>query len=65
MICLLLILLQAFKRFLSRRDLCAVMYSDCGTNFIGAKVTLAEIYQPLNSKDVNSIVNELSRKRIE
>lgn len=41
--------MRAFKRFLSRRGPCAVVYSDCGTNFIGAKSNLDSIYKFMES----------------
>lgn len=35
--------LAALKRFVSRRGLCANMYSDCGTNFVGANREFQEL----------------------
>lgn len=43
--------LNAFKRFTSRRGPCRVLYSDCGTNFIGAKAKLDEQHRLLLSKE--------------
>ncbi|KMQ87344.1 hypothetical protein RF55_13385 [Lasius niger] len=36
--------LAAFRRFISRRGLCERVYSDCGTNFIGADRILRELF---------------------
>ncbi|XP_025271330.1 uncharacterized protein LOC105254868 [Camponotus floridanus] len=36
--------LAAFRRFISRRSLCKEMYSDCGTNFIGANKELRRMF---------------------
>lgn len=37
--------LAAFRRFVSRRGLCAIMYSDCGTNFVGADSQLRALFK--------------------
>ncbi|XP_029676962.1 uncharacterized protein LOC115243847 [Formica exsecta] len=37
--------LAAFRRFTSRRGLCTDLYSDCGTNFIGADRELRKLFQ--------------------
>jgi len=37
--------LAAFRRFVSRRGLCQEMYSDCGTNFVGANRELREMFR--------------------
>ncbi|XP_077280508.1 uncharacterized protein LOC143907540 [Temnothorax americanus] len=37
--------LAAFRRFISRRGLCEEMYSDCGTNFVGADRVLRELFR--------------------
>lgn len=36
--------LAAFRRFTSRRGACTDMYSDCGTNFVGASKELQVLY---------------------
>ncbi|XP_071582288.1 uncharacterized protein, partial [Temnothorax nylanderi] len=35
--------LAAFRRFISRRGLCEELFSDCGTNFVGADRALREL----------------------
>lgn len=37
--------IAAFRRFTARRGMCTDLYSDCGTNFVGANKTLQVIYQ--------------------
>lgn len=57
--------LNCFKRFLARRGPCSTMYSDCGTNFIGAKSELREIYKFIQSTDyVNSLEDYLNSYNI-
>ncbi|XP_011268437.2 uncharacterized protein LOC105258697 [Camponotus floridanus] len=41
--------LAALRRFVSRRGLCEEMYSDCGTNFIGADRQLRELFRASSS----------------
>ena len=36
--------LAAFRRFTARRGLCTGLYSDCGTNFMGANKELQVLY---------------------
>lgn len=43
--------LEAFRRFLSRRGPCRVLYSDQGTNFVGAKKVLHELKVLMNSQE--------------
>lgn len=38
--------IAAYKRFISRRGICATLYSDCDTNFFGAD---AELQRRFNS----------------
>lgn len=58
--------LQAFKRFLSRRGPCSVLYSDKGTNFVGAKSVLKEINSFINSAEhMNAFQTELANNGIE
>lgn len=45
--------LAAFRRFMSRRGRCSTIYSDCGTNFVGAHKYLKEIF--LNATKVEAI----------
>ncbi|XP_041785479.1 uncharacterized protein LOC121600688 [Anopheles merus] len=56
--------LMALDRFVSRRGKPKNIYSDNGTNFIGAKNALHEIYQFLH-KDNNKITNHLSNENIQ
>jgi hypothetical protein len=57
--------MAAFDRFVSRRGLCTNIYSDCGTNFGGAKKYLTGIYKFYSdcSKD-NAFLNYCSEKCI-
>uniref|UniRef100_A0A8D8YXB4 Integrase catalytic domain-containing protein n=1 Tax=Cacopsylla melanoneura TaxID=428564 RepID=A0A8D8YXB4_9HEMI len=50
------IFLNCLKRFISRRGCCQVIYSDNGTNFIGATNfnALGELYQLLDSQEYQS-----------
>lgn len=58
--------IQALKRFLSRRGPCRTLYSDCGTNFIGAKNYLDDLYRLVGSKEFSSkLSDELSFRKIE
>jgi hypothetical protein len=49
--------LDAFKRFLSRRGPVSCLYSDNGTNFVGAKAQLQEMYRLLESEAHRSAFN--------
>uniref|UniRef100_A0A8D9F1P1 Integrase catalytic domain-containing protein n=1 Tax=Cacopsylla melanoneura TaxID=428564 RepID=A0A8D9F1P1_9HEMI len=58
--------LNAFKRFLCRRGPIKSVLSDNGTNFVGAKNQLNEIYTVLESDDYrNCFSSELLKHRIE
>ncbi|XP_011261040.2 uncharacterized protein LOC105254185 [Camponotus floridanus] len=41
--------LAAFRRFVSRRGLCTEVFSDCGTNFVGADRELREMFRASSS----------------
>lgn len=50
--------LAALHRFVSRRGRCTDIYSDCGTNFVGAKNYLNEVNKLLSSADfANGVSN--------
>lgn len=49
--------LAALKRFISRRGICSDLYSDNGTNFVGAHRKLSELQMFLKSKQHNDIVS--------
>lgn len=58
--------LSAFKRFLSRRGHCRTIFSDNGTNFIGAKRKLDEIYNLTQSVEFkNAFRDELNVQKID
>lgn len=58
--------IAAFKRFISRRGTVSCLYSDNGTNFVGARMQLDELYTFLMSKPYyTALNNELIQKRIE
>ncbi|XP_062716167.1 uncharacterized protein LOC134291852 [Aedes albopictus] len=48
--------IQALRRFVSRRGRCASLYSDNGTNFVGAKNQMMELIDRLKSKDHHDAV---------
>ncbi|XP_026682006.1 uncharacterized protein LOC103512836 [Diaphorina citri] len=57
--------LDAFKRFLARRGPCLSVLSDHGTNFVGAKNALNELYSLLDSQEYKqSFSDELANHRI-
>ncbi|XP_053691334.1 uncharacterized protein LOC128739859 [Sabethes cyaneus] len=43
--------IQALRRFTSRRGKCATLWSDNGTNFVGAKNQMRELLKILNTKE--------------
>lgn len=58
--------LDAFKRFLCRRGPIKTIRSDCGTNFIGAKAHLDDIYRFIESSEYTSAFKEeLLKHRID
>lgn len=48
--------IAAFKRFISRRGSCSTIFSDRGTNFVGAKRQFDEISQFANSKEYHDAI---------
>ncbi|XP_011685200.1 PREDICTED: uncharacterized protein LOC105448376 [Wasmannia auropunctata] len=51
--------LAAFRRFVSRRGLCQAVYSDCGTNFVGADSQLRALFQAAG-QECHRIVGSLA-----
>lgn len=54
--------LAAFKRFVARRGHCSDMYSDNGTNFVGAAKELQYLFEVEKSKLVPEIVDWIAAK---
>ncbi|GFS63646.1 integrase catalytic domain-containing protein [Trichonephila clavipes] len=50
--------LSALKRFISRRGKCSDIYSDCGSNFVGAKRKLMEFENLAKSDNYNQNVSK-------
>lgn len=55
--------LAAFRRFVSRRGLCAAIYSDRGTNFVGADAQLRRFLRDITRE--RHIVDTLANEGIE
>ncbi|XP_071055218.1 uncharacterized protein [Onthophagus taurus] len=51
--------MAAYKRFTGRRGLCQCLYSDCGTNLVGADRELRSLFSAA-SKDWKGVVDLLS-----
>ena len=51
--------LAAFKRFIARRGQVSVIYLDNGTNFIGAKAELNNLYKLLASDEYTRLVSDV------
>ena len=56
--------IAALRRFISRRGLPNLMWSDHGTNFVGAKRELKDLYQFLRDKNHNCIISEFCSSRL-
>ncbi|XP_063240264.1 uncharacterized protein LOC134541050 [Bacillus rossius redtenbacheri] len=50
------VFLAAYKRFIARRGRSSDIYSDCGTNFVGARNQLSELQQLLTSSSHQTTV---------
>lgn len=55
--------LAAFRRFSGRRGLCQTLYSDCGTNFIGAAAEIKKLFDR-GSKECSQLQQVFARDRI-
>lgn len=51
--------IAAFKRFTGRRGICACLYSDCGTNFVGANTILQKQFDSA-SKEMQNLAKLLA-----
>ncbi|XP_015429655.1 PREDICTED: uncharacterized protein LOC107186327 [Dufourea novaeangliae] len=51
--------LAAFRRFTGRRGICNTLYSDCGTNFIGADATLKKLFTQ-GTQELNALCCSLT-----
>lgn len=56
--------LAALRRFVSRRGLCEALYSDCGTNFVGADAQLRALFAA-GRKEGQRIAHALAKDRIQ
>lgn len=55
--------LAALRRFVARRGLCSSLYSDCGTNFVGADAQLRALFSA-SSREGRCIAERLAEERI-
>ena len=55
--------LATFRRFVSRKGLCLHLYSDCGTNFVGADRQLQDLFKAA-SRDGQRIMGSLAEEGI-
>ncbi|XP_071652192.1 uncharacterized protein [Temnothorax longispinosus] len=55
--------IAAFKRFVSRRGMCTELFSDCGTNFVGADAELRKLFSA-STKEGRSIAEEMANNRV-
>ena len=57
--------LAAFDRFTARRGLCEHIFSDCGTNFVGASRCLGEFQRLLRDENRQRVIGErLAQSRV-
>ncbi|KAL6418836.1 hypothetical protein ACFW04_011730 [Cataglyphis niger] len=56
--------LAALRRFTARRGLCRSLYSDCGTNFVGADAQLRAFFAASNPAQ-RQIADQLANDRIQ
>lgn len=52
--------IAAYKRFVSRRGICATLTSDCGTNFKGADSELQKLFLS-SSKELGNLLSLLAK----
>ncbi|CAG7786005.1 unnamed protein product [Allacma fusca] len=55
--------MASFKRFIARRGLCSDIYSDCGTNFVGADTEIKRIYEFVQSADSGQRIQQFLSAR--
>ncbi|XP_018399684.1 PREDICTED: uncharacterized protein LOC108777330 [Cyphomyrmex costatus] len=56
--------LAALRQFISRRGVCQVIYSDCGTKFVGADATLRSMFQA-SSMEARRVSQVMAEERIQ
>lgn len=56
-------IITAFQKFVSRRGLCSKLFSDCGTNFVGADKELRRLFTA-SSKEGKCIAAAVANTRV-
>jgi len=56
--------IAAYKRFTARRGICTTLFSDCGTNFVGADKELRQMFS-VASKELKKITGSLTNQGTE